>query len=438
MLTVHCPHCRQPMMIREALAGQQVRCPRCSGVARAPQPGPSSPGAVPPSKLPTPPPSAHSRPDSNAYPQPAPDGLPPAPGGELDFSRILAPPQQAGEMGRIGSYRVLKVLGRGGMGVVFQAEDIQLARPVALKVLRPELNSASDGRARFLREAQAAAALQHDHIVTVFQVGEDRGVLFLALQLLEGETLEDRLQREPRLALQTILRLGREIADGLAAAHARHLVHRDIKPSNIWLEAGRDRVKILDFGLARALGEDARVTQTGAVIGTPAYMSPEQARGQAVGPRGDLFSLGCVLYRLCTGQPPFGGSDTLATLSALALEEPPPVEEFNPAVPPELSELIDRLLAKNPADRPASAWEVVEALREIEQAILGAVTLVPSSVPALRTTVGRAGSAPDTTSRLPDEAARRRRWWIAAAADVAALILLLSGLFFLFRTLVGG
>jgi serine/threonine protein kinase len=223
----------------------------------------------------------------------------------------------------------------------------------------------------------------------------------------------------------------------LAAAHARNLIHRDIKPSNIWLEAGRDRVKILDFGLARARGADARVTQTGAVMGTPAYMSPEQARGQPVGPRSDLFSLGCVLYRLCTGAAPFGREDTLATLSALALEEPPSVKELNRDVPPGLSKLIDRLLEKDPPDRPASAGEVVDALRQIEQSLLDAMTIVPSSAVPSPAPVRWKGSAGDTTSRILEEAARPRRWWIVAA-DVVAVILLLSGLFFLYRTLVGG
>jgi serine/threonine protein kinase len=425
------------MMIRDELAGQAVRCPRCNGLSRAPQPESVSAPAVQPSQSPTPPPSGQLRPEGNDHIQARPDGFLPPPGDEFDFSRILAPPQQPGELGRLGPYRVLRVLGRGGMGIVFEAEDINLARPVALKVLRPEISSTSDGRTRFHREAQAAAALQHDHIVTVFHFGEERGVLYLALQLLVGETLEDRLQRQPRLSLQTILRLGREIADGLSAAHALHLIHRDIKPSNIWLEAGRDRVKILDFGLARAKGDDARITQTGAVMGTPAYMSPEQARGQPVGPRGDLFSLGCVLYRLCTGEAPFGREDTLATLSALALEEPPLVKELNPEVPPGLSKLIDRLLAKEPADRPASAGEVVDALRQIEQGLLDAMTIVPSSAVALPIPVRRKGSAGDTTSRILGEAARPRRWWIVAA-DVVAVILLLSGLFFLYRTLVGG
>jgi serine/threonine protein kinase len=403
------------MMIQEAFAGKPIRCPRCSGVALAPQPAGATPATARTTQL-------------------------PAPAGDepVDYSQLLAPPQQAGEMGRIGSYKVLKVLGRGAMGGVFQAEDIPLARPVALKVLLPALGSTPEGRTRFLREAQAAAALQHDHIVTIFQVGEDRGVPFLAMQLLEGETLEDRLQREPRLPLRTILRLSREIADGLAAAHTRHLIHRDIKPGNIWLEAGRDRVKILDFGLARALGDDARITQTGAVLGTPAYMSPEQARGQAVGTRSDLFSLGCVMYHLCTGQLPFPGKDTLATLSALALEQPPPVKELNPAVPLELSELVTRLLAKDPVDRPASAREVVETLTQIERTLLAAMTVVPSGASAPRTPARGTDGAVDTVSWAREEAGARRRWLIACAADMVALLLLLSGLFFLYRTLVDG
>jgi serine/threonine protein kinase len=425
------------MMIQEAHAGQQVRCPRCQGVARVPPP--ESPHSVTEqiSKLRTPPPVVPAQSDSQAPHPPRPEPSPPLPGEDPDFSRILAPPQQAGEMGRIGHYRVLKVLGRGGMGIVLQAEDTQLARPVALKILRPELGSTPDGRERFLREARAAAALHHDHIVTVFQVGEDRGVLYLALQLLEGETLEDRLQREHRLPLQTILRIGREIADGLAAAHARHLLHRDIKPSNIWLEAARDRVKILDFGLARALGDDARLTQAGAVIGTPAYMSPEQARGQPLGTRSDLFSLGGVLYHLCTGRPPFGGRDTLATLSALALEKPTPVKELNPAVPQELSDLIARLLAKDAADRPASAVEVVEALASVERALLSAMTIAPTSSLAVRQPIRTSNNHADVTEVIDAvPVTDERSWWIAAAADGVALLLLLSGLFFLIWSLI--
>src|SRR5262249_33204178 len=185
---------------------------------------------------------------------------------------FLAPPQGPDELGRLGPYRILKALGTGTMGVVFQAEDSHLMRLVALKVMRPSLGSSAEYHRRFLREAQLAAAIEHEHIVTVYQVGEDRGVPYLAMKLLRGETLADRLKRAGgRWPRPEVLRVGREIAEGLAAAHARGLVHRDIKPANVWLEEGRDRVKIVDFGLARGTGNDAQFTQAGAVIGTPAY-----------------------------------------------------------------------------------------------------------------------------------------------------------------------
>ena len=184
------------------------------------------------------------------------------------------------------------------MGVVFQAEDPHLRRLVALKVMRPSLAGSAEFHRRFLRKARLAAAIDHEHIVTVYQVGEDRGVPFLAMQMLRGQTLADRLERTGgRLPLPEVLRIGRETAEGLAAAHSRGLVHRDVKPANIWLEEGRGRVRIVDFGLARGAEPDAQFTQAGAVIGTPAYMAPEQANGTAVDARCDLFSLGAVLYR---------------------------------------------------------------------------------------------------------------------------------------------
>lgn len=254
---------------------------------------------------------------------------------------FLTPPQKADEMGRLGGYRILNVLGSGGMGVVLLAEDAQLQRPVALKIMRPGLAANDAARQRFLREARAVAALKHDHIVTIYQVGEDRGVPFLAMEYLEGESLHDRLKRESKLSLSEVLRMGREIAIGLEAAHARGLIHRDIKPANIWLEFSRDpkgsatalasgsrlnetgRVKLLDFGLARSAGgDDAHLTQTGVILGTPAFMSPEQARGEQVDPRSDLFSLGCVLYRMATGLLPFQGRDMVSTLLSLANDHP--------------------------------------------------------------------------------------------------------------------
>jgi serine/threonine protein kinase len=243
----------------------------------------------------------------DATPQP---GGPPAE-GTADLCALLAPPQGPGELGRLGPYRVRQVLGAGGMGVVFLAEDVQLKRPVALKVMRPEAAGKPAARERFLREAQAAAALEHEHVVTIYQVGEERGVPFLAMQLLRGMSLEERLKGSGPLGVHEVLRLGRQVARGLAAAHARGLIHRDVKPANLWLEepegewgadapgglpgdsgasAPRDHVKILDFGLARAVEDDAHLTQSGAVVGTPAYMAPEQARGERVDSRCDLFS----------------------------------------------------------------------------------------------------------------------------------------------------
>jgi serine/threonine protein kinase len=254
------------------------------------------------------------------------------------------------------------------MGVVFLAEDLHLKRWVALKVMRPSLAASDDFHRRFLREAQLTAAIEHEHIVPVYQVGEDRGVPFLAMKLLRGEILEDRLRRTGgRLPLPEVLRIGREIAEGLTAAHAQRLIHRDIKPANIWLEAGQDRVKIVDFGLARGSGSDATFTQAGTVIGTPAYMAPEQANAQEVDARCDLFSLGAVLYRTATGILPFGGKDTLSVLSALATLTPEPPYRLVPSLPRAFSGLVMRLLAKDPADRPQSAREVVEAIKAIER-----------------------------------------------------------------------
>ncbi|MBI1914599.1 MAG: serine/threonine protein kinase [Planctomycetes bacterium] len=280
---------------------------------------------------------------------------------------FLAPAQRADELGRLGPYRVLKVLGSGGMGVVFQAEDTLLKRLVALKAMKPALAASTSAGKRFLREAQATAAIKHDHIVTIYQVGEDRGVPFLAMELLEGETLNERVKREGWLPVAEVLRIGREMAAGLAAAHKRGLIHRDVKPGNVWLETDRGRVKIVDFGLARAAGDDTHLTQTGTIVGTPAYMAPEQAKGGAVDHRCDLFSLGCVLYRLCTGKLPFTGIDTMSMLLALATEQPLPPRQLNPDVPPALNNLILRLLAKNLPDRPASAQAVVEAILAIER-----------------------------------------------------------------------
>ncbi len=193
------------------------------------------------------------------------------------------------------------MIGQGAIGLVFLAEDTQLSRPVALKVIRPELAGTSEVRDRFVREAQATTAIKHDHIVTIYQVGRDGQTQFLAMEYLKGMSLQSWLERGRKPSIDLVLRLAREIASGLAAAHRNGLIHRDIKPANLWLEAPNGRVKILDFGMARSDRDEVQITHVGTVMGTPAYMSPEQARGEIVGASSDRFSLGCVLYRLCSG-----------------------------------------------------------------------------------------------------------------------------------------
>jgi serine/threonine protein kinase len=272
---------------------------------------------------------------------------------------------------------VLSVLGSGGMGVVFRAEDARLERPVALKVIAPNLSANSIARERFLREARALAAIEHDHVVHLYQVGEERGIPFLAMQLLDGESLENRLQRAGRLSIREVLRIGREAAEGLAAVHARGIVHRDIKPTNLWLESGRDRVKLFDFGLVATTRSDPHLTMPGTLIGSPAYMAPEQVRSGTANPLSDLFSLGCVLYRLCTGTLPFQGTDTISVLAAIATQSPRPIRSLNPEVPPALDALVMQLLSKEPHGRPPSASAIVAAITSIEN---GQAVPVPPSI----------------------------------------------------------
>ncbi len=371
MITFSCPHCGVQLQVKESLAGIARPCPNCSRVVRAPG---SETGSAPlvaaaqrgsgqrntgrSSGQPTlgaataTEDTAHPYEDERTAARPYP---------------FLAPPRGPDELGRLGPYVVRKVLGVGAMGVVFEAEDSQLKRPVALKVMKPSLAAFEEYHRRFLREARLAAAIDHDHIVTIYQVGEDGKVPYLAMKLLQGETLEDRLNAiVGGLAPEETMRMGREVAEGLDAAHARGLIHRDIKPANIWLEKGRDRVKILDFGLACGTADDGRFTQAGAVIGTPAYMSPEQANSEECDARCDLFSLGSVLYRASTGELPFGGKDTLSVLSALASKTPPAPHTIIPSVPRPLSDLIMRLMSKDRAKRPQTARDVVIALERIE------------------------------------------------------------------------
>ncbi|WP_406697639.1 serine/threonine-protein kinase [Singulisphaera sp. Ch08] len=289
------------------------------------------------------------------------------PSSAFEQDDFLAPPEGRDEIGRLGPYRILGRLGAGGMGIVFHAEEMALRRPVALKVMRPELAAGESARRRFLREAQTAAAIEHDHVVTIFQVGEARGLPYLAMPLYQGETLGARLKRQGRLAPAEVARIGREVAEALAAAHARGLIHRDLKPDNIWLESGRDRVKVLDFGLARSIVEPTDLTQEGTLIGTPAYMAPEQAGGEWLDHRADLFSLGSVLYAMCTGVPPFHGRSNLATVRLVCDQPAAPIAKINPQVPLALIEVIEALHAKDPANRIPTATMAVEQLRRCEE-----------------------------------------------------------------------
>lgn len=283
-------------------------------------------------------------------------------------SRPTAP--QVGE--QLAQYRILKVLGEGGMGLVYKGWDVHLRRAVALKVLRPEVATDATARSRFIREARAAAAVQHDNVVTIHQVGEHNGVPFIAMQYLLGTTLDRYLASRNKIPLDPLqaMRIGREIADGLAAAHALGLTHRDIKPSNVWLEAPKGRVKLLDFGIAKLNRPETDIpglTEPGIVMGTPAYMSPEQARGWPIDSRADLFSLGAVLYQLCTGVTPFARATAIETLTALATDAPVPITDHNPTVPTALAALVEQMLAKAPDARPQTANEVVVTLRRIER-----------------------------------------------------------------------
>jgi serine/threonine-protein kinase len=276
---------------------------------------------------------------------------------------MLEPPSQAGSLGRIDHYHIRAIVGWGGMGVVLQAYDESLGRTVALKILHPHLAAHGAARRRFAREARAAAAVNHPSVVPIHSVQAESHPPYLVMAYVPGGSLQDRIDREGPLETTDLLRIGVQIADALAAAHAQGLVHRDVKPGNILLDHGQNRVLLSDFGLAQAL-DDATLTASGAIAGTPQYMSPEQARGEAVDARSDLFSLGGVLYAMASGRPPFRASSTLAVLQKIGTAAPKPLCEIVPEAPPWLQTLIDRLQAKQPAERPQSASEVADWLRQ--------------------------------------------------------------------------
>ncbi|MCA9191725.1 MAG: serine/threonine protein kinase [Planctomycetales bacterium] len=277
--------------------------------------------------------------------------------------QLLSPPSHPEMLGRLGRYEVERLLGSGGMGIVFKAFDSELNRPVAIKVLSPYLSGSGAARARFAREARAAAAVVHEHVVAIHNVESEGVSPFLVMPYIPGESLQQRIDRVGPLELCEILRLAMQTAAGLAAAHAQGLVHRDVKPSNILLENGVERALLTDFGLARA-SDDASLTHTGYHPGTPQYMSPEQARGDNVDARSDLFSLGSVIYAMGTGRPPFRADTNYGVLRRITDNEPRPMIEINPNVPKWLDRIVGKLLAKSPAHRFQSAEELAVLLEQ--------------------------------------------------------------------------
>lgn len=281
------------------------------------------------------------------------------------FLRLLGPSDDPKMLGRVGGYEVVGVIGQGGMGVVFKAFDTALNRFVAIKMLLPHLTANGAARKRFLREAQAAAAVVDDHVLPIFGVDQWQGTPYLVMQYSRGTTLQKRLQQQGPLSLKETLRIGLQTARGLAVAHAQGLVHRDVKPANILLDGSVERAVLMDFGLARAV-DDASLTRTGIISGTPMYMSPEQVRADSVDARSDLFSLGSTLYAMCAGWPPFRsqsrGESAYGVMHRITHDEPTPICEVNSDVPVWLGQIIDRLMSKQVAERFESAAEVADLL----------------------------------------------------------------------------
>lgn len=327
----------------------------------------------------------------------------------LDF---LAPPLEPGSLGRLGHYEVLKVIGRGGMGVVFQALDTSLRRVVGVKVLDPELAGRATDRKRFIREARAAAAVAHEHVVPIHAVEEAHRPPYLVMQYVAGMSLEEKLKARGYLELKEILRIGMHTAQGLAAAHQQGLVHRDVKPANILLENGVERVRITDFGLARCDG-DARLTQSGFIAGTPIYMSPEQANAEPIDHRSDLFSLGSVLYAMGTGHSPFQASSVMAALRRVCEDTPRPIRQINPDIPEFLAAIIARLLAKDPAERFQSAQAVADVLARHLAQLQQPQAVVVADVPPAPT--------PTRVVQAVATPARPRRWLLGSSGTILAL-----------------
>ncbi len=350
-------------------------------------------------------------------PHPTTTAAEPGRGSELSLD-FLDPPRQPHELGRLGDYEITEVVGQGGMGIVLKGHDPRLNRFVAIKVLSPQWASTVSARRRFLREAQKMAAVTHDHVVAIHAIDEAKGLPFIVMEYIFGMSLEGRITATGPLKVEEILRIGMQAASGLAAAHAQGLVHRDIKPSNILLENGVERVKITDFGLARAV-DDAQITKTGVVAGTPQYMSPEQAGDEPIDQRSDLFSLGCVLYATCTGHSPFRAESAIKAIRRVCDDTPRRIQETNPNIPDWLVEIIHRLLAKDAADRIQTAEETAQYLGDHLARLQGR-----DSSPTLL--------SPPNRRRLPNPRLASRRRLLVGTMAALALVVIAGLAFWLF------
>jgi serine/threonine-protein kinase len=299
-------------------------------------------------------------------------------------------------------YTVEREIGRGGMGVVYHGVDRRLKRHVAIKVLPPELAFRSDVRTRFLREAQTAAQLSHPNIVPIYEVDEREGLVYFVMAFVDGENLGARLAGEPRPPAEMVARVLRDVADALSAAHARGIIHRDVKPDNILLERSTDRAMVTDFGIARAAEGGSRLTATGVAVGTPTYMSPEQAEGaDAIDGRSDIYSLAVVGYQMLAGEPPFTSTSTPALLMQHLTDEPPPLRTRRADVPPRLEGVITRALAKHAEDR----WPDAGTMRDALDAVLAEMRAPAAARPALDATLAidaREAAAVPVASPAPE------------------------------------